>query len=93
MSLHLFTAHPAAVGETYSQHLAAATGFGGRMILGGFACLMHGLLPFLFRHKGSDTIAALHETMVVKRRRPATLSASIGVGRPTAASTPASLQS
>jgi Family of unknown function (DUF6356) len=94
MSLHLFTAHPAAVGESYAEHLAAATGFGGRMIFGGFACLLHGLLPFVFRHKGSDTIAALHEAMVVKRRRrPATLSASIGVGRPAAAITPASLQS
>ena len=42
MSLHLFTAHPAAVGESYAEHLAAATGFGGRMIFGGFACLLHG---------------------------------------------------
>jgi hypothetical protein len=78
MSLHLFTDHPAAVGESYSEHLVAATGFGARMILGGLACLLHGLLPFVFRHRGSDTIAALHEAMVVKRRRRATLSASIG---------------
>ena len=83
MSLHLFTDHPATVGETYSEHLLAAAGFGARMILGGFACCLHGLLPFVFRHRGSDTIAALHEAMVVKRRRrPATLSASIGAGRP-----------
>ncbi len=33
----LFTDHPASVDETYGEHLVMATGFGVRMILGGFA--------------------------------------------------------
>jgi hypothetical protein len=69
MSLNLFTDHPASVGETYGEHLAAAGGFGLRMILGGMACLLHGLLPFLFTRTGSSTIALLHDRMVISRRR------------------------
>ncbi len=71
MSLNLFTDHPASVGETYGEHLQAAGGFGLRMILGGIACLLHGLLPFLFTRTGSSTIALLHERMVISRRRGA----------------------
>ena len=65
----LFTDHPASVDETYGEHLVMATGFGVRMILGGFACLIHGLLPFLFVKTGSSQIAELHDTMVANRRR------------------------
>ncbi len=64
-----FTAHPRAVGETYSEHLLTASGFGLRMIGGGLACLLHGLLPFLFVATGSRTIASLHDVMVAHRRR------------------------
>lgn len=65
----LFTKHPASVGETYGEHLAMASGFGLRMILGGCACLIHGLLPFLFVKTGSKQVSMLHETMVANRRR------------------------
>ena len=34
-----FTSHPATVGESYTEHLATATGFGGRMILAGMSHL------------------------------------------------------
>lgn len=65
----LFTDHPASVDETYTQHLAHATGFGLRMVGAGFACLIHALLPFLFVKTGSTAIADLHDRMVVNRRR------------------------
>ena len=65
----LFTDHPASVDETYAEHLAMATGFGLRMVLGGIACLIHGLLPFLFIKTGSQQIGALHDIMVVNRNR------------------------
>ena len=65
----LFTDHPASVGESYGEHLAMASGFGIRMILGGFACLIHGLLPFLFAKTGSRQITTLHSTMVTNRSR------------------------
>lgn len=64
----LFTEHPASVGESYLTHLVAASGFGLRMLAGGCACLIHGLLPFLFTTTGSRTVAALHERMVTHRR-------------------------
>jgi len=65
-----FTDHPASVGETYGEHLAMASGFGVAMILGGLACLVHGLLPFLFVKTGSRTIDGLHHRMVTHRVRP-----------------------
>lgn len=63
----LFTEHPASVDETYGEHLAMATGFGARMILGGLACLLHGVFPFLFVKTGSAQINTLHERMVRSR--------------------------
>ena len=43
-----FTAHPASVGETYFEHMRFARKFGGRMLLGGAAAVVHSLFPFLF---------------------------------------------
>ena len=65
----LFTEHPHSVDESYTEHLAMSSGFGMRMILGGFACLIHGLLPFLFVRTGSAQIGTLHERMVTSRNR------------------------
>ena len=65
------TDHPASVGESYAEHFAVASGFGGRMLLGGLACMVHGVLPFLFTSTGSRTVQALHERMVTNRRRTA----------------------
>jgi Family of unknown function (DUF6356) len=64
----LLTEHPTSVGETYAQHLAHAIGFGTRMVLAGVACILHGLLPFLFVRTGSRAVAQLHERMVINRR-------------------------
>jgi hypothetical protein len=63
-----FTSHPATVGESYGEHLATATSFGGRMILAGFACMLHGLLPFLFVRTGSHAVSELNEELVARRR-------------------------
>ena len=64
-----FTKHPEAVGESYGEHFMVATSFGRAMILGGLACMVHGILPFLFTSTGSQTVKRLHERMVVSRRR------------------------
>ena len=86
MSLALFTDHPASVGETYGQHLVSASGFGSRMLLAGLACMLHGLLPFLFVRTGSRTIELLHDRMIVNRRRhPAPAAHSTALGSPTGA--------
>jgi hypothetical protein len=67
--VQLFTSHPSTVGETYFEHLESASHFGSRMIAAGFACLLHGIFPFLFVTTGSKTIRHLHETMIAHRSR------------------------
>ena len=57
--IELFKEHPATVGETYWQHLRFAARTGAAMVAGGGACVIHGLLPFLFVSTGSRTIRTL----------------------------------
>jgi hypothetical protein len=66
--IRAFTEHPASVGESYSEHLLRAVYFGTRMVFAGVACLVHGVLPFLFVRTGSRAIAELNDRMVVNRR-------------------------
>jgi hypothetical protein len=66
--LRAFTEHPASVGETYTEHLGRAACFGARMMGAGIACLIHGLLPFLFVRTGSAAIAELNDRMLTNRR-------------------------
>ncbi len=66
-----FTKHPESVGETYGEHFEVATSFGSAMIIGGLACMVHAVLPFLCTSTGSQTVRRLHERMVVSRRRVA----------------------
>ena len=65
----LFQEHPASVGETYWEHLIQATVFGLRMVLGGLACVLHGLFPFLFVKTGSQQIQTLHGRMITNRSK------------------------
>lgn len=65
----LFTGHPAAVGETYFQHLAMALTFGFTMITGGVACIIHAIFPFAFEQTGSNTVRDLYGSMMKRRPR------------------------
>lgn len=67
--MRIFTDHPASVGETYVEHLEVAASFGVTMILGGIACIIHGLVPALFVKTGSRTVRQLHDRMVSHRQR------------------------
>jgi hypothetical protein len=58
--LDLMTRHPRAVGETYGEHLAVAWSIAAALMAAGFACLIHGLLPFAFETTASRAIARLH---------------------------------
>lgn len=69
MARFSFTEHPASVGETYGEHFRVAGRFGTAMLLGGAACLVHAVLPFLFTRTGSGIITQLHERMVVNRSK------------------------
>ena len=64
----LFTDHPASVDETYLEHMGMALSFAKPLFTATIACLIHAFLPFLFVSKGRDTIADLHERLVVNRR-------------------------
>lgn len=66
--IRTFTEHPASVGESYTEHLFRAMYFGTRMMFAGIACVVHGVLPFLFVRTGSRAIAELNDRMVVNRR-------------------------
>ncbi|MFP4004309.1 MAG: DUF6356 family protein [Alphaproteobacteria bacterium] len=65
----LFLEHPRSVGETYTEHLGMAWSFAARMIAGGAACFVHGLLPFLFVTTGSRAVQDLYTRMLTHRAR------------------------
>jgi len=67
--LRLFTEHPASVGETYFEHLRFAWRTGFVMLVGGCACFIHGLLPFLCTTTGSRTIRTLAARIGGAQRR------------------------
>ncbi len=69
MLKRLFTEHPATVGESYFGHMGQAFSFAGEMLVCGFACLIHGIFPFLFVKTGSEAIKRLNMRMVLKRDR------------------------
>ena len=66
-----FTAHPAAVGETYGEHFTTAMGFSLSLCRAAIVCAIHAVLPFLFEKSGSESITELHRRMVTHRGRQA----------------------
>jgi hypothetical protein len=65
---NIFTQHPNSMNETYFQHLKFALGFGLKMHMGGLACIIHALFPFLFQKTGSDFL--LKSTKDLIQRTP-----------------------
>jgi hypothetical protein len=63
----LFRDHPESVGETYPEHLIQASYFGVRMFFAGIGCLIHALIPCLFKTTGRTAISELHSKMVLHR--------------------------
>ena len=68
MIARLFFAHPQSVGESYFEHQRVAFSFAGPLLLAGFACLLHAVIPGLCERTASNRIAMLHERMVSNRR-------------------------
>ena len=66
-----FTRHPHSVGETYGEHLSAASSYAWPMIGAGFACLIHAILPFAFERTASDCVQRLYGRMAARGRVPA----------------------
>lgn len=65
----LFCDHPASVGESYGEHMAAAGGFALRLFAAALVCAVHAVLPFLFEKTASAMVGGLHDRMVANRRR------------------------
>lgn len=63
-----FLDHPRSVDESYTEHMGVATRFGATMVVGGMACMIHGLVPALFGRTGSQTVMKLYDRM--KARQP-----------------------
>jgi hypothetical protein len=63
----LFLRHPRSVGETYRELQQQALGFGMKLMLAGFACIVHALVPAVFVTTGSRTVTALYARMVTQR--------------------------
>ena len=63
----IFTDHPAAVHETYFQHLRMALWFAGQLGLAACAALVHALIPALCKRTASDIIVRLHTRMMRRR--------------------------
>ncbi len=63
---NIFTDHPHAVGETYFQHLKYAFMTGCLMMLGGLACALHAIFPFLFPQTASNILLNLTRTFIAR---------------------------
>ncbi len=64
----LFLSHPRTLGETYAEHGWKALRFGGTMIVGGCACLVHALVPALCSTSASERVKKLYLHM--RARQP-----------------------
>jgi Family of unknown function (DUF6356) len=67
MFTRLFLEHPRVVNETYTEHMGAAFGVGGRMFVAALKCFVHGLVPGLYKTAGSDAICELHRQVAPRK--------------------------
>lgn len=61
---NIFTQHPHSVNETYLEHLKFAFSFGMNMLMGGLACMIHAIFPFLFQQTGSNLLLRLMQRLI-----------------------------
>jgi hypothetical protein len=59
----LFTDHPHAVGETYTQHFGVAMSYSGRLFAASCAAFVHAFLPFLCVTTASKAIKQMYANM------------------------------
>jgi hypothetical protein len=59
-----FTKHPHSVGESYFEHLKFASAFGINLLVGGLACLIHAVFPFLLQKTGSNYLLKMTHLFV-----------------------------
>ncbi|PVM84471.1 hypothetical protein DDF62_22335 [Caulobacter radicis] len=71
MIKRLFIDHPAAVNESYLEHMGVAASFGAAMLLGALGCFVHAVVPGLCVKTGSGVVTDLHRRMVTHRAKNA----------------------
>jgi Family of unknown function (DUF6356) len=64
----LFIAHPAAVGESYFEHMRFAFRFSGRLFRAGFAAITHGFVPGICETTASEAILAMNDEIRARRK-------------------------
>ena len=64
----LFTAHPAAVGESYFEHMKFALKFSGRLFRAAFAAFAHGFVPAVCETTASEAVFAMTDEIRARRR-------------------------
>lgn len=62
----LFTDHPAAVNETFLQHMRFAFGFSFWLGVASLAALVHAFVPALCQTTASTILKRLHERMMAR---------------------------
>ena len=77
-----FVDHPEEVGETYLEHLWAALGFAGTLLMAACQCFLHALIPGLCRKSASRKVEGLVYTM--QRQRPPASNQDAATPRPAA---------
>lgn len=63
-----FTEHPAAVGETYLEHMRAAAGFAWMLAKATTACTVHAVVPSMCECTASTAIRELNDRMTAGAR-------------------------
>ena len=64
---NIFTEHPNSVGESYFMHMLFAIKVGLKLILWGFAAILHAIFPFMLQTYVSSNIKKLHDDIFVTR--------------------------
>jgi hypothetical protein len=67
MFARLFIDHPRAVNESYFEHMAAAFTVAFRLARASGKCIVHGLVPGLYKTAGSDAILQMAGEIAPRR--------------------------
>lgn len=67
MLARLFIDHPRAVGEGYFEHMGAAFTVAWRLIRTSGKCVVHGVVPGLYKTAGSDSILKMASEISPRR--------------------------
>ena len=67
MFARLFIDHPKAVNESYFEHMGAAFTVAFRLARASFKCIVHGVVPGLYKTAGSDAILKMAGEIAPRR--------------------------